>query len=170
MLRAIENIVAPNLEILSDYELGRLVTLIEWVARGAKPIADCGSRHLDEQQREALKHDLQTAIYLSGEADISAYILPHAVDPNLYEYGVYQHDWALQARIYLEKHESPDWLQGFVFGYSVSAIQSFITTWPLAQDTTLQQCDDRDRAEIVRQCSERFPCRNHSHDRCQPYR
>jgi hypothetical protein len=150
MVKAIASTNMPKLELLSDYELGRLIALIEWVVRGAKPIADCGSRYLNEQQREYLRHDLETAIELSGEQTVSAYILPHAVDSSLYEYGVFVHDWALQARIYIEEHESPDWLQGFVFGYSVNAIQAFITALPLAQESRLQQCDDRGRAEIVR--------------------
>lgn len=140
------------MEILSDYELGRLIALIEWVVRGGKPLADCGSRYLNDEQREALKRDLKKAIELSGESNVLAYILPHSVDSTLYEFGVYIHEWALEARIHLEKHESPDWLQGLVFGYSIDAIQTFIKAWPDAPDTTLQQCDDRDRAEIVRLC------------------
>jgi hypothetical protein len=139
------------MEILTDYETGRLIALIEWVSRGGKPIADCASRYLDPEQLVALRHDLEQAIVLSGERSVSAYILPHTVDPNLYEYGVFVFDWALEARIHLEKHECPDWYQGIVFGYSPVAIQSFKAS-PREPESKLQLCDDPGMVEIVRQC------------------
>lgn len=53
------------MELLTDYETGRLIALIEWVSRGGKPIADCASRHLNEGQRAALCRDLAEALVLA---------------------------------------------------------------------------------------------------------
>lgn len=155
------------MEILSEYELGRLIALIEWVVRGGKPIADCGSRHLNPDQIQALQRDLTKAIELSGEKNVHGYIIPHEVDETLYEFGVFVHDWALEARIHLEKNECPDWLQGIVFGYSSDAIQGFIKALMPAPSTTLPPCDGQGRVESVRLCSTRSPYHNHSHDRYQ---
>ena len=149
----------PTRGILSDYETGRLVTLIEWVARGGKPIASCASRRLKVEERETLISDLKEVIQLSGE-DVSAYLLPLRIEPDLFEYGVFLYDWALEARIYLERHESPEWLQGFVFGYAPTAIQDFSAALR-GLKSKLQLDDSEYTAEIVRPCSER----SHSHSR-----
>lgn len=154
------------MEILSDYEAGRLIALIEWVSRGGKPIADCASRYLSEEQKAALCRDLAEALVLAGEPNVSGYILTHYSADDFFEYGVFAHQWALDARIHLEQHKGPDWLQGLVFGYSSDAIRAF-TTWQHEPESTLQLCDDRGTVEIVRQCSEQFPSHNHLHDRFQ---
>jgi len=144
----------PTRGILSDYETGRLVTLIEWVARGGKPIASCASRRLKVEERETLISDLKEVIQLSGE-DVSAYLLPLRIEPDLFEYGVFLYDWALEARIYLERHESPEWLQGFVFGYLPTAIQDFSVALHELKSRS-QPCDSEHKVEIVRLCSGQF--------------
>lgn len=154
------------MEILSDYETGRLIALIEWVSRGGKPIADCASRYLDEEKRASLRRDLAEALELANEPTVHGYVLAHTSADGFFEYGVFAHQWALDARIHLEQHKGPDWLQGLVFGYSSDAIRAF-TTWQHEPESTLQLCDDPGTVEIVRQCSERFPSRSHSHDRFQ---
>ena len=114
---------ANRLEILSGYESGLLALAIEWVGRGSKPIAEVCSGRFSSSQLCSLKRDIGSVLSTTNEPGISAYLL-HRKN-GWCEYGVYRFAWALEALLYVSKHNCAPWLQGLVFGYSPEAIDCF---------------------------------------------
>jgi len=125
----------PRLEgfrILSEYECGRALTAIEWVARAQKPIVEVGGFPLAACDVRALVHDLERCISMSRES-VRAFIMPTR-ESDFFCYGFYRYPWAVQALLAVWGVEPvPDphsalWLQGLVFGYSPDAIQRFMSS------------------------------------------
>ena len=120
--------------------------------RGNKPLAECGSLRIGTGQLEDLKHDISLALAHAGEGcECYGYILRTDVD-QVFTYGVFRHQWAVKARVYIAKHEAPDWLQGLVFGYSPDAIQGFSDGASASPTSNSLDPCDRDKVEIVRPC------------------
>ncbi|HSR51772.1 MAG TPA: hypothetical protein VLV83_13165, partial [Acidobacteriota bacterium] len=150
--------------MISDYEAGLALAASEWIARGAKPIAEIGSRKLSgPEEAKRLKEEIQGLIGEALEPGLEAYVL-RLPDIGMWAYGLYRYPWALEARLYLEQHDCPDWLQGLVFGYNSAAIQSYLARSP-EQASKSRPCGDAGRGETSRPCSARFGNRSLMSDR-----
>jgi hypothetical protein len=118
--------------ILTEYECGRALTSIEWVARSEKPIVEIGGRPMQNCDFRALAHDLNCCILRSGE-DVRGFIIPDKMRGYCC-YGFFKHSWAVEALLDvwgikksgLARTRRLLWMQGLVFGYSPDAIQRFI--------------------------------------------
>jgi len=112
-----------QLNILTDYEFGSLVSAIEWVGRGSKPVAEVCSQKLPPAKICDLKRDIRLALLLANEPNISGYILYRK--NGWCEYGVYRFSWVMEALLFISRKNSAPWLQGLVFGYSPDAIERY---------------------------------------------
>jgi hypothetical protein len=123
--------VVENCLVLTEYELGRAVTAIEWVARGGKPIVEIGQRCLSGDITALdLAHDLDRCIALVGEPDVRGFAI-HQSD-EFWQFGFYRYEWAIAALLSLEK-EAPasaqmHWVRGLLFGYDSASIDRFISS------------------------------------------
>jgi hypothetical protein len=118
---------------ISEYERGRALMAIEWVARGQKPIVEVGGYPIKACDFAALARDLNDCIARSGEP-VMGFIIPDRMRDYCC-YGFYRYPWAMRAL--LETWKAPRWppdsrrwlwLQGLLFGYSADAIQRFISS------------------------------------------
>lgn len=113
-------------KILTEYEVGRAISYIEWVAGGDKPLAELGCRK--DIVSSDLQSDLDRCIEISGES-VGAFIIP--ADANFWAYGFYIAPWTLDVlEFLLETTEVNEYvtkcLTGLLFGYSPHAIQGFL--------------------------------------------
>ena len=128
--------------LLTDYECGRALTAIEWVARSQKPIAEFGGRPIRGCDFRALAHDLNGCIAQSRE-DVRGFIIPDKMK-GFCCYGFFKYRWAVEALldIWGKTKSGPIrlrrvlWMQGLVFGYSPDAIQRFISSASAATAAT----------------------------------
>src|ERR1017187_10475755 len=91
----------PNqLSILSDYEFGRAMTAIEWVALGDKPIVDAGGHVVDAAGRNHLADDLNHCLDVSRRENVHGYIMRDRT--GWWAYGFYRYGWALEALLFLQ--------------------------------------------------------------------
>jgi len=153
-----------HLKLLSEYELGRLVTFIEWVGRGPKPIAECSSRILNRHEMGLLRRDLRAVLSLVGEPGVFGYILRLGEKTNWHSFGVARYEWALMARISWKGHQAP-WVEGTLFGYSPGAIDRFIESGESKPNS--RPYGTCGKVEIVRSCLRRSRNRSKAHDRFQ---
>ena len=113
--------------VLTEYECGRALTAIEWVARAQKPIVEVGRYPVANCDVRSLAHDLDRCVIMSGET-VRGFIMP-TKDSAFCCYGFYRYAWAIQALLAVYEAEpvidpyGSLWLQGLVFGYSPDAIQ-----------------------------------------------
>lgn len=142
--------------LLRDYEVGRCISAIEWVARGEKPIAEIAARSLSSAELKRLTKELEGIIETALEP-VRGYILPLA-DSGMYAFGFYSAPWAIEARLFLELYDCPDWLQGLVFGYSPHSIQKFIESD--GRVANARPCDGEGKVEMFHPCSVRSHSRN----------
>jgi len=119
--------------ILTEYECGRAQIAIEWVARSQKPIVEIGGCPIKGCDFQALAHDLNRCIELSGETT-RGFIIPDRIKGYCC-YGFYRYPWAIKALFFawgigqaIKDTDRSLWLQGLVFGYSAEAIQGFISS------------------------------------------
>ena len=138
------SLVTPvtDLAILTEYEAGRAITAIEWVARGNKPIVEIGSRMLPDADAEHLATDLYHCIEISGESEVRGFAIHDA--QGWWQFGFYRYDWAISAFLYLHNEEAPaiqgahaHWVRGLLFGYNAESIQRFISS-EFAEPTSIQ--------------------------------
>jgi hypothetical protein len=160
--------------ILTEYEYGRAITSIEWVARSEKPIVEIGGRPIQGCDFSALADDLNRCILQSRE-NVRAFIIPDKMRGYCC-YGFFKHRWAVDALLDLwgEKKSGPTrtrrmlWMQGLVFGYSPDAIQRFIESGSSAP-TAIEHQDHRTirRVEIYVRVESRVRARSRRSDRYQ---
>ncbi len=127
--------------ILTEYERGRAQIAIEWVARSQKPIVEIGGRSLKNCDLNALAEDLNLCIAQSGEV-VLGFVIPFGITDYCC-YGFYRERWAIKALLSVQDNESLSlnpqnraWVQGLLFGYSPDAIQRFISSSSLIQEST----------------------------------
>ena len=134
--------VVEDLKILTEYELGRGVTAIEWVARGGKPIAEIGGRILAATEVKYLAVDLNRCLEVAGEPQVRGFIMRDT--SGWWQFGFYQHRWAILALLYLQQKAPAiqdahaHWVRGLLFGYDSEAIQQFILSSSSGQESMLR--------------------------------
>ncbi len=132
---------AQDLAILTEYEVGRAVTAIEWVARSGKPIVEIGSRMLGPWELHHLAEDLHRCLDIAGELEVHGFIVLGRDD--WWQFGFYRHAWAMAAFLYLQSRgpridgAHAISLQGLLFGYNAEAIQRFISSVSDARESRL---------------------------------
>jgi hypothetical protein len=122
--------VADNLEILTEYELGRAVTAIEWVARGDKPITQIASRTLLlDKQPYQLASDVERCLILADQPIVRGFVMRETC--RRWTFGFYRYEWAMQGFLHLQtkrphiQGEHAHWVRGLLFGYDAAAIERF---------------------------------------------
>src|ERR1700740_1688046 len=95
MQDGIKTVQPTQFRILSDYERGRAITAIEWVARSQKPIVEIGGLPFKDCDLVSLSNDLGLCIPKSG-ASVRAFVMPDNA-PGFCCYGFYRYPWAIQA-------------------------------------------------------------------------
>jgi hypothetical protein len=174
--RGVKNLV--GLRLLTEYECGRALTSIEWVARSEKPIVEIGGCPMRGCNFQALAHDLNHCILRSHE-DVRGFIMPDKMRGYCC-YGFFKYPWAVEALLDvwgkrksgLTRTRRLLWMQGLVFGYSPDAIQRFISSASDGQVSTARsvQCSDIARycrVEIYGTPARLFRRRSNSNDRCR---
>lgn len=132
---------------LTGYECGRVSAYSEWVALGEKPIAEVSRvRTHDPSPLVAQLSDIVERLGLPVRAFVGE------VDPGVWAYGVFRHDYALEAwkKLTKEPHET-DGLVGLVFGYSSSSVAGFTAALD-APVPSSPSGDDEGRVETFRLC------------------
>lgn len=160
--------------LLTEYECGRALTAIEWVARAQKPIVEVGGRPIKDCDLVALSHDLDTCITQSGES-VRAFVIPDSV-PGFCCYGFYRYPWAIRALLSISRKNKSRllrswdslWIRGLVFGYSPDAVQRFMSCASPARVATMRR-DHRTirRVEIYDPLGSLVRARSKSNGRCQ---
>jgi hypothetical protein len=127
-----------SLEVLSEYEAGRAVTMIEWVARSGKPIAELTSRRMLDAA--PLARDVDRCITLAHER-VRGFLIE--TEPTVWIAGFYVQPWAIEAFAFLLRNDPLDayhrrWVSGLLFGYGAEPVQRFINDACDERDATLQ--------------------------------
>lgn len=81
--------------VLTEYEAGRALLAIEWVARSQKPIVEVGGCSVVDCDIRSLAHDLDRCIAYSGES-VRGFVMPDRV-AGYCCYGFYRYPWAIKA-------------------------------------------------------------------------
>jgi hypothetical protein len=129
--------------ILTEYELGRSITGIEWVACGAKPIIEINSRKLPSERINQLARDVRHCLDLAGQRVVRGFIV--RMNGNWWSFGFYRYDWAINAFLYLQTKNpriqgvNAHWVRGLLFGYDAEAIERFSSSSRAGQDSNWQQ-------------------------------
>jgi hypothetical protein len=170
--------VVENCLVLTEYELGRAVTAIEWVSRGAKPIVEIGQRLLSgDITASDLATDLDRCIALAGEPEVRAFAIYR--NDGWWQFGFYRYEWAITALLALETETPADvhahWIRGLLFGYDPASIDRFIASASDGLKSTLRYSLDNctclpDRVELYGQAGEPFPLHNSQTDKCRTRR
>jgi hypothetical protein len=116
--------VAWTPKILSEFEIGQVMTAIETVGRIGKPLAHVGSRIGAEPD---LRADLEACLVDAGETGrVSIWMERQGARVN---YGFYGQPWVLRALTFLQtpdlQPQDRHWINGLLFGYDAAAIQRF---------------------------------------------
>jgi hypothetical protein len=169
-----DRILLEGFNILTEYECGRAMTSIEWVARSEKPIVEIGGRPIEGCSFSALADDLNRCISQSRE-EVRGFIIPDKMR-GYCSYGFFKHRWAIDALLDLWGKRKSGltrtrrllWMQGLVFGYSPDAIQRFIESGSPVP-TAIEHQDHRTirRVEIYVPAESRVRARSRWNDRCQ---
>lgn len=158
-----------NLKILTEYEFGRSITSIEWVARSEKPIVELGSRTLSEGSESFLASDVNRCIETSREP-VKGFTLEEK--PTVWIYGFFSKQWAIDALLFLRRGDGLiddhhcRWVSGLLFGYGADSIQRFITESG-QQASKSQPCCTVGRVEMFPLQTEQFRSRNNQPAKCQ---
>jgi hypothetical protein len=92
---------ARECAVLSEYEVGRAITAVEWVARAGKPIVEVGSRLLGPWELHHLAEDMALCLAVAGEPAARAFIVLGS--DGWWRFGFYRHPWAIAAFVYLQQ-------------------------------------------------------------------
>jgi hypothetical protein len=113
-------------QVLSEYEVGRVMAAIETIARLSKPIAEVGCRKIS---MAALESDLRECLALASADGVRFWTKTFG---DRVRYGFYRESWALDALDFLERRDLSQtdraWISGLLFGYRPDAIQQFISS------------------------------------------
>lgn len=128
-------------QVLSAYEVGRVMAAIDTIARSSKPIAEVGCRKVGVA---AIESDLRECLTLAPSAGVRFWTKTFG---DRVRYGFYREPWALDALDFLERRDLSQtdraWISGLLFGYRSDAIQQFISSgsprsgddpWPLPSE------------------------------------